>query len=719
MELVNIAAMVEYNVNEYENLIRLYEEYGFELERRYEKEQVLVFGMTGGYFRNVDIICVTQTSKPEKAKKEYEEAGFSVTVRVYREYDQIESDLFSGFFQLKNNKERFKKEYERFSNSVVSMFGESAEYKYLSSPYFLNEQLQETDIVSGIESRIDEDKPILFLIEAAAGFGKTCTAYEIAKLINEKSNHIPFLAELSRNRQARIFKHVLLDEIDRVFPSLSSRLVEREIKNGRVITVLDGFDELLRDGDTDADFEGKEPMLETIGQYLRGQAKLILTTRKTVLFEGDSFFDWIEENSSNFELVRLRLGEPKIRDWLNPERYQNVKSVVGQELENISNPVLLSYLRCISDESFNKLCEESSNLVESYFNFMLEREKTRQDLSLTVDEQHKVLDLIAFDMMELDYTSEERDYIVDLISEGCEQLIANSIERYPPESKPRKEEVAHKLASHALLDRSIRKPDYIGFINDFVFGNYIARNIIERDSWIDDKWSFIEPAITSYKHRNKQQKDKLFSALERMNSYLSVSQRILIGLSLINQINFEIENEQVEDINFDRVIIGNESITKTNFIGCVFKNCEINVSKIIDTTFLMCEFYSCSVVGEAISPQIYLINCIIEKDFEEDIKRKIADLISVSKSNDGTDVLAFAERVVLERFWPVGRDTITYKHRPIKGICKNYGQLTPRELFNAIESLKAKRILLEPQSPSFVEINFNKLTEIKSILGRD
>ncbi|MCO4883409.1 hypothetical protein, partial [Paraburkholderia caribensis] len=72
----------------------------------------------------------------------------------------------------------------------------------------------------------------MFLIEAAAGFGKTCTAQEIVNGLIENSDYLPLYAELSRNRQARVFRHILLDEIDRTFPLLGSRLVQSEIQNG-------------------------------------------------------------------------------------------------------------------------------------------------------------------------------------------------------------------------------------------------------------------------------------------------------------------------------------------------------------------------------------------------------------------------------------------------------------------------------------------------------
>jgi hypothetical protein len=76
------------------------------------------------------------------------------------------------------------------------------------------------------------------------------------------------------------------------------------------------------------------------------------------------------------------------------------------------------------------------------------------------------------------------------------------------------------------------------------------------------------------------------------------------------------------------------------------------------------------------------------------------------------------ERFVLEKFWPVGRNSIVHKHRPIKGICANNGIYRPHEFYEAIQSLKKKKILLEPAQPAFVEINFDETLAIREILGR-
>lgn len=59
-----------------------------------------------------------------------------------------------------------------------------------------------------------------------------------------------------------------------------------------------------------------------------------------------------------------------------------------------------------------------------------------------------------------------------------------------------------------LLDRSGSENQGIGFVNEFVLGNFVSENIINDKSneWIGDK-RFIEPAVQSYMPRIDDEKN--------------------------------------------------------------------------------------------------------------------------------------------------------------------------------------------------------------------
>ena len=88
------------------------------------------------------------------------------------------------------------------------------------------------------------------------------------------------------------------------FLDLNSNLVKAEVQNGNVPIILDGFDELLHRTNENT-YENTEPMLSTIGELLKKHAKIILTTRRTAIFDGDEFHNWMDEHSDDFKIIRV------------------------------------------------------------------------------------------------------------------------------------------------------------------------------------------------------------------------------------------------------------------------------------------------------------------------------------------------------------------------------------------------------------------------------
>ncbi|MBP0951665.1 hypothetical protein V2J66_06290 [Pseudomonas alliivorans] len=697
-------------------IIEVYNRYGFVYERRYERESVLVFTLQNGYFDNADIVSLKDTEATEHAFSEYTKSGFACTKRPFLSLEEIEQELFKGFFFVESTKERMAADYLKFSKSITSPYSETATYSYIDAPYTINDKKGDKSLVFEIKSRLNAPKPMLFLIEAAAGFGKTCTAYELVSMILSDTNQLPLFSELSRNRSAKIFRYVLLDEIDRTFPQLKSKLVESEITNGKVVAVLDGFDELLRKSDASGEFENSEPMLETIGELMRGRAKVILTTRRTVIFEGDDFHQWVDRHSEDFDLIRLRLHEPRISDWLDSHRMDKVKSA-GVDIESISNPVLLSYLRCISEADFDEAIGDNENLVDKYFTFMLERERTRQDLRLSPEGQSLILKDITRDMIEMGYTSESRDYIVEYINEKHSKLLDDVRSSYASHEKPTRDEIANKLASHALLDRSSSDATKIGFINEFVFGNFVAENIISANEWLNDDLRFIEPAVISYVPRGPVQREILWSKIQYALNFVDFGARINFSSVLTGKVDFILENGEAEAISLNSLTIGYVCISSFQFNECVFQNCTFDLRNLKDVTFLSCKFYGCRLLGELAEGAVHVMGCLGDQEVIDSFRQLTNVQAARLHDNAEVDRSGRIEKYILEKFWPIGSQNF-HKRRPIKGICKQHNEFLPEELYDAISILKKRGLLLEPFKPSFVELNTDRLSEVKSILGR-
>lgn len=696
-------------------LEEIYKRYGFEAAKAYETESVVVFTLKTGYFDNADIVPLSRDARTERAFDEFSKAGFACTVREFLTPKQTETELFKGFFSVASILDRLRKDYIQFTTSIVRPFADDARYEYINAPYSVNGKKGEKSPAEEVVSRLPETKPILFLIEAAAGFGKTCTAYEIVHLLISKCDYLPLFSELSRNRKAPIFRYVLLDEIDRKFPTLSSRLVQAEMMNGRVVTILDGFDELLRKTDDSDEFDKQEPMLETIGQFLTGSAKIVLTTRRTVLFEGDAFHTWAATHADVFELVRIRIGEPSIVDWLPEDRLKAINSTTLDIQTELSNPVLLSYLRCIPQDKFDLVVRSPQDLVERYFNFLLEREQTRQDLKMSVDMQKSILTTIAEDMITLGYTSEQRDYIVELILRSCVHEIESALVLYPTTERPDREFLANKIASHALLDRSSKEENKIGFINEFVLGYFVSRNIFRQPEWLNDDLRFLEPAVAAYRPRTFDDKAALLERIRASLEFTSVSYRIDFTAKLIGVVDFPLATDEAEGLDLDRVQFDRKGIRDFQFNDCIFRCCHFDLSLMSNVTFLNCRFYGDNSASGIPDGPVYILGEIGDSSF---LRTALQASTSIA-TEPVIGRLQILERHVLEKFWPIGREKLMHKHRPISGICTGSGDYKPDELFDAVVRLKKTGILLQPNHASFVELNFDRLPEIREILGRN
>lgn len=694
-------------------LTEIYRRYGFDLAKSYERNQVLVFTIKNGYFDNADIVPLVPDVDTTAAFSEFSKTGYACTVRPLSSPAEAEKQLFKGFFSVESIVLRLQSEYEKFTKNIVSPFSDTAKYEYINAPYRINGKTGDLTPADEVINRLSSPKPTLFLVEAAAGFGKTCTAYELVNLLVNKSEYLPLFSELSRNRQAAIFRYILLDEIDRTFPVLSSRLVQAEMRNGRVVTILDGFDELLRKAEDSADFENREPMLETIGEFLTGNAKIVLTTRRTILFEGDAFHAWVEKHIDDFDLVRIRISEPRVENWLIEDRINKLQANEF-EVAKLANPVLLSYLRCISDSEFEFVASEPQLLVETYFKFMLEREIRRQDLRINPDKQQEILGSIAQDMISFGYTSEQRDYIVDHILRSNSRLLDEALKSYPSSERPTKEGIANKLASHALLDRSTREPNKIGFINEFVFGHFVSRIILGDDDWLNDDLRFIEPAVVSFQPRSQSSKNHLWDRLKPSVEFLPVTDCVDISLRLNSGVPFELSNDEVVGLEFNNISVGYKSISNFQFNECVFRDCSFNVTSFDNVTFLNCRYFGNNLIGDKPKGQVYVLGAIGDQDFIN----QLSQVNSLVIDEVEPDRKLLVERFILEKFWPVGRETSTHKHRPIKGVCVNNGEFNNHELYAAISSLKRKGILREPMQSSFIEINLDEISAIREILGR-
>lgn len=683
---------------------------------------IRVYSFTSKYFNNADVVILdisVNEKTRERVVKEVEALGFAVAIRIYRTLNEAEENLFDGFFDIENSNKLIQKAYQEYTSKVENViFGK---YEYINSEYHdLDQDVTKKDnIVKTIIGNLNTPGPVLVILEAAAGFGKTSTSYEIIKHFSEDtaSKKIPLFTELSRNRQASIFKYVLYDEINRRFLGSSLELTNKHIIEGRIPVIIDGFDELLKQKSferAEDKFEDAEPMLETIKELLQGEAKIVLTTRRTAIFKDDDFFKWLDDNSTSFSIYRYSISDPTISDWIPASREKSLQKA-GLNLKSISNPVLLAYLRSLSEEQFEKCLADIDIIIEDYIDKLMERENVRQDLNMTIDEQKKILKIISNHFTANDITSESKEALEKKILDTEHKLLISIIDRFTGDKRPSIDQLINKLIIHAFLDRKSDNDHQIGFVNDFIMGSFVGSNLLdEQESWFGTE-RFIDFILTSYIPRSPGTKGKIYEILNRdLLNYLNIEKQVFIDNYLFGAINRNFENQFIKELEFRSHFINEKKL-----LNCIFSDCEFyNIDVMMETKFsseiyfINCHFYNCNLDSSVFTAGVFTFtNCNFVpelKNFNE-IKEAIAPVVETSDN--------IYRRKVLEKFWQSGKEHFN----PHKRLNTLKMGVPPQELSlidNAIEDLIDEGIILQLKGHHSLHLNIQHINKIKEILGR-
>lgn len=598
-----------------EKLDNLFKSYNYSVSKKSNSE-VRIYTLRYGMYHAAEILLLNDDFDPKTIKSEFSDLGYATEVKTLRDIENIEEYLFEGFFIKTPLGNELKTRYNQFVTKQLNNLPEGSKYEYIKSSYDILHQdetgaLIETQSYDGfngssliekLNSLMSESKGALFIIlEAAAGFGKTCTAYEVLNTFStNQTKQLPFFTELSRNREARVFKHILLKEIDEQFPNgIKQNIVIEQITKGRIPLIIDGFDELIT---KESNKEEVESMLTTIVELLKGKAKIIITSRKTAIFNSDEFLNSINESKNEFSLARIEIKEPTIENWLSKDRVDLLEEK-NFPLDQIANPVLLSYLRNISHEKLQAYLNDSSNgsLIDKYVDYLLKREQVRQNIKLNTETQLRIFRKLMRFMTEFNITAESKETIKDLIKSYNQRILQNSIKEYISEEKPSMEDLVETLSNHVFLDR---KPNgNIGFVNDFIFGLLVGDNMIlkkyeEYYPKINEilPQDFASKAVQSFKIQGVDRRIMLY---EEFNSKpFNFESRFFFNLehSYLNNFNREYDNLYVDDIVLNGVAIRkNHQFSDCVFSNITFTNCKFNLCAFSNCTFHNCSFYDCSI----------------------------------------------------------------------------------------------------------------------------
>lgn len=695
-----------------EEIEALYELYGFSKVK--QSDDYVVFTYSNGYFYNAEIIKFNNQIEETKLKREFEEAGYSVRIIEYVSLEKTHELLFNGFFAVKNINDRLLKDYELFGElQSKKLLG--ATYEYVEPKCNWNCEGEQKDLIFGIYEQIQKPGAQLIILEAAAGYGKTCTSYELIKMIadNCTDNFAPIFTELSKNRKAALFRYVLLDEIDRKFTSLSSELVISEIRNGKVPLIIDGFDELISRSnknmsDPNSVEDDSQTMLDTIAELFEPgcQTKVVLTSRKSAIFTGDIFEEWKDKHLPKCNVTRVSIDEPTVSDWIGFEKTEYLEKH-GIPFASIINPILLAFMRSMEMDKFEETCSNVENVISYYFNSLLERERERQSLQLTVKEQYRIMEQIAKDFVEFEIIAEEISFIRDLFIEIIHDNYKSYRDRYVAiEERPTEEEFATKLAGHALLNRISPQKNQIGFINDFIFGILIGDCILEDDSILEEMdGKYIDIACTAYASRSDEKKNELLEKVLPQIDRLNYEQQLDTEIKLANTIqrNYEshyFSNRSFQDVFFD----GSYGFKKCTFRNCLFKESIFVTRAFEECSFYDCKFYDIEVIRDTTTNRklIFSANCVGHEKLMKESAYEEANIVTDNY-----------EQIVLKMYWRKGNQ-FSRGRLPEMFLLRTPNEETRMGIANALESLKHKNLLYKEGHYWFV--NTEKIKEIKEIL---
>jgi len=617
-----------------QQLVRLYQSYGYEhAEHLSKRPAFLVFVLPYGMYKAADIVRLDVNRAVDDIRKSLADLGYATEIRTYSSISQAEDTLFSGFFTNSSTKTRLRHSYQSFVDRQSRILPPGFKYNFKSPPFSYDHFLIASEVLDKpvevlesqnlnaaefvVRSFAQIDGPLLVLLEAAAGSGKTCTIHEIVRhLLDDREDMLPMLTELSRNKEARIFNHVLFSEIIENYSNgVDPKAVISLIQSGRIVLIVDGFDELITRVDSDS-APGAESMLYTILKMLGTKARIIVTSRRTVIADDEKLYEILLSAGASYSLVRMRILEPDVSLWLNAEQLEALQTR-GYQINSIANPALLAFLGCLSVGELLEYGESHKSLPDKYLDIMLNRERDRQNLKLRDYEQVHLFKRFARLLCEFNVVSEEKSFMKDLLSEYCRDIIEVSLDRYQPDERPTFDDLVETLSNHVLLDKKHNR--MIGLTNDFVAGHLVGRCITDGDfqRHLHGKklhevipLDYFEKSVVAIQSASLQQREAFISQVTNSEFWSTQELRFDIETMVSRSIKSEYCDMQISDRRFIQIEVVPETMfARVSFHNCEFLECTLSLDQFEEVVFTNCRFYRTNVKGSKGVGRVQLFSC--------------------------------------------------------------------------------------------------------------
>ena len=284
---------------------------------------------------------------------------------------------------------------------------------------------------SGSEDDGGEDDVSLLVVLAPAGHGKTCLAYHLARRLANKHlkdgrEPIPFLMPLHLHRHVREFEEFVLDYLEaNGLHGITSSAFAYLANSGRVVPILDGFDEL-------AELGGPKVARKTLRSLLREfeeGSRSILTSRQA-FFRHRGDIDTDKQIADRFRVIELDKFDAHERKMFFLKRgvaesrldlHEGMIRSVSQDEDVPGNPLMLRLVVDAAQGRDKVYLEENMSgaaLLKFCLERICEREIDRQQQDLPVSKQSGLMSFLADVMFDYNtYSLEDFDPWLALMAE--------------------------------------------------------------------------------------------------------------------------------------------------------------------------------------------------------------------------------------------------------------------------------------------------------------
>ena len=455
----------------------------------------------------------------------------------------------------------------------------------------------------------DMGKTNLIFVKGDAGSGKTTILQEItrqkaASFKADENKHL-FLYVSVKGRALSNLNDAIAGELNDLRAGFTRDAVPTLVRNGLLIPIIDGFDELLgAAGYGDAFGSLKNFLLQ-----LNGLGVIIVAARSS-FYDIEFIPKTPDDINSNFELTPVSLnpwGEKQIEDYLTKkidsaltiERDLKIyKALAEEDKKLLGKPFFVSLFPDYIEKKKQDInMTLIKYLVDSYITREAEKIVDRNMMPLISPDQHKQFFCEAAELM---WSSENRD-----LSKDDLQTIAEMIAEDNKLTSDSTKQFITKITSYAGF-KTHRKGEEqrFQFEHEVYFDYFLAQNIIKKISSKESVEKFLDRGLLVHELAR--------SLIDESNVLIWIDLLLKVHRSGITQENRrrnagtilancfrllkEIENISCDNLSFINVKFDNIKIKNTKFVNCiftdvhlertVFNNCEIQNNTLFERIYV-------------------------------------------------------------------------------------------------------------------------------------